>query len=141
MGADEFSTWSGSPNHHGMRGTLRWMAPELMYPDKFGFTHESREQLPSKRTDIYTLGMTIFEVSSFPRLYFEVFYSCSGRSSRDALLSTVHRQPQLLCTASSKESDQTDHFQGSQINCGSCWRPLGLQNMRPHPPDVRPLLR
>ena len=46
-----------------MAGTLRWMAPEVMYPDKFGFTSEHRKQLPSRSTDIYALGMTILEVN------------------------------------------------------------------------------
>jgi serine/threonine protein kinase len=48
-----------------MRDTIRWMAPELMYPEKFGFTGEYRKQPPSRSVDTYALGMTIFEVSSF----------------------------------------------------------------------------
>ena len=51
--------------NNGTRGTVRWMAPELMYPDKFGFTTECQIRLPSRGTDIYALGMTIFEVRSF----------------------------------------------------------------------------
>ena len=54
---------AGSVN--GTRGTVRWMAPELMDPEKFGFTTECQIRLPSKGTDIYALGMTIFEVRSF----------------------------------------------------------------------------
>jgi hypothetical protein len=41
------------------------MAPELMYPEKFGFTGERRKRLPSKSTDAYALSMTILEVSAF----------------------------------------------------------------------------
>ena len=48
-----------------MRGTLRWMAPEVISPEKFGFTGEYRKRLPSRSTDIYTLGMTILEVRAF----------------------------------------------------------------------------
>ena len=33
------------------QGTIRWMAPELLYPDKFGFTGVFEKQLPSKDTD------------------------------------------------------------------------------------------
>ena len=42
------------------------MAPELFFPDKFGFIGELEEQLPSKGMDIYAIGMTIFEVSVHP---------------------------------------------------------------------------
>jgi len=45
-----------------LKGTTRWMAPELMDPDTFGFIGESQKQLPSKGTDIYAIGMTILEV-------------------------------------------------------------------------------
>ena len=48
---------------HELKGSPRWMAPELMDPETFGFTDESLKQLPSKSTDIYAIGMTIFEVS------------------------------------------------------------------------------
>ena len=44
------------------KGTTRWMAPELFFPDKFGFTGKLAKQLPSKETDIYAIGMTILEV-------------------------------------------------------------------------------
>lgn len=43
--------------------SIRWNAPEMMDPDRFGFTKNLVEKLPSKSTDIYALGMTIFEVS------------------------------------------------------------------------------
>ena len=46
------------------RGTTRWMAPELLFPDMFGFTGKFAKQLPSKDTDIYAIGMTIIEVSA-----------------------------------------------------------------------------
>ena len=46
------------------QGTVRWMAPELLYPDMFGFTGRFEKQLPSKDTDIYAIGMTILEVSA-----------------------------------------------------------------------------
>ena len=50
------------------RGTTRWMAPELLLPEEFGFTGTLQKQLPSKDTDIYAIGMTIFEVSARPFL-------------------------------------------------------------------------
>jgi len=41
---------------------VRWSAPEMMDPDRFGFTKNLVSGLPSKSTDIYALGMTILEV-------------------------------------------------------------------------------
>ena len=46
-----------------MRGTTRWMAPELLYPEKYGYTEKLQRQLPSKSTDVYAIGMTVLEVS------------------------------------------------------------------------------
>lgn len=40
-------------------GTPRWMAPELLYPEEYGFEHSK----PSKASDVYAFGMTIYEVS------------------------------------------------------------------------------
>ena len=44
------------------------MAPELLFPDMFGFTGKLANQLPSKDTDIYAIGMTVLEVSARPFL-------------------------------------------------------------------------
>ena len=58
------TTVGTTPNHRGVGGTIRWMAPEAMYPEKFGFTGgKHKKRLPSKSTDIYALGMTVLEVS------------------------------------------------------------------------------
>ena len=59
--ADEST--NGTATGGDMRSTPRWMAPELLFPDMFGFTGELEKQLPSKDTDIYATGMTILEVS------------------------------------------------------------------------------
>jgi serine/threonine protein kinase len=47
---------------HRAAGTIRWMAPEILDPEKYGYTKQARRKLPSKSTDIYALGMTILEV-------------------------------------------------------------------------------
>ena len=39
-------------------GTLRWMSPELLDPERFG----AKNSRPSKESDCYALGMVIFEV-------------------------------------------------------------------------------
>ena len=63
------STAGRTANHRGVGGTTRWMAPEMIYPEKFGFTgDEHRKRLPSKSTDVYALGMTILEVSALVSL-------------------------------------------------------------------------
>ena len=49
-----------------IQGTIRWMAPELLDPDKFGFIGVFEKRLRSKGTDIYATGMTILEVSTHP---------------------------------------------------------------------------
>lgn len=61
------STAGSAAENRGMRGTVRWMAPELLLPEEFGFTRELLKQLPSMSTDIYAIGMTILEVSSSPK--------------------------------------------------------------------------
>jgi len=43
-------------------GTTRWMSPELLDADRFG-----SDGLPSRESDCYALGMTVYEVSAFAR--------------------------------------------------------------------------
>lgn len=46
-------------------GTVRWMAPELLNPEAYNFTHCK----PSKESDMYALGMVIYEVGPIFRRY------------------------------------------------------------------------
>lgn len=41
-------------------GEIRWMSPELIDPDRFGF----RDGRPTKESDCYALGMVVYEVLS-----------------------------------------------------------------------------
>ena len=41
-------------------GTTRWMSPELLHPEHFGFNQSQ----PTKKSDCYALGMVILEVLS-----------------------------------------------------------------------------
>ena len=41
-------------------GTIRWMAPELLDPEKYGF----RDGRPTRHSDCYALGMVVYEVLS-----------------------------------------------------------------------------
>ncbi|KAF9648290.1 kinase-like protein [Thelephora ganbajun] len=56
------SITGGTAESRAKRGTYRWMAPELMDPGEFGFTGELLKELPSMSTDVYAIGMTIYEV-------------------------------------------------------------------------------
>lgn len=56
------STVGSTTGGRGPRGTTRWMAPEMLHPEHFGFLGDMQRQIPSKSTDIYALGMTILEV-------------------------------------------------------------------------------
>jgi len=40
---------------------VRWMAPELLDPKRYGYIKGAQRKLPSKSTDIYAFGMTILE--------------------------------------------------------------------------------
>jgi serine/threonine protein kinase len=41
-------------------GTIPWMSPELLYPEKFGL----KKSYPTRESDCYALGMVIYEVLS-----------------------------------------------------------------------------
>jgi len=42
-------------------GTLRWMSPELLDPERFGVS-KSEDDRPTGQSDCYALGMVIYEV-------------------------------------------------------------------------------
>ena len=56
------STAGSTINNSEMRGTRRWMAPEIIRPEEFGFTKECKIRLPWRGSDIYALGMVVLEV-------------------------------------------------------------------------------
>jgi len=53
------SKMSLMPYVHG--GTERWMSPELLEPELFGVAGDR----PTKKSDIYALGMVVYEVCCF----------------------------------------------------------------------------
>ena len=61
------STHSTTSSSLKNAGTTRWMSPELLDPDQFGF----KDSRPTKESDCYALGMVILEVltgqAPFPR--------------------------------------------------------------------------
>jgi serine/threonine protein kinase len=48
-----------------MKGTIPWMSPELLDPEKFGLKHSKS----TKATDVYALGMVILEVCPILTLF------------------------------------------------------------------------
>ena len=58
IASDSKQFTTSGPNVCG--GTIRWMSPELLNPDLFGFEND----LPTKGSDCYALGMVILEVLS-----------------------------------------------------------------------------
>jgi len=56
------STIGSTTGGHELRGTTRWMAPEMLLPEEYGFSDGCKTRLPSTSTDIYALGMTVLEV-------------------------------------------------------------------------------
>jgi len=49
-----------SSSSHTQGGTVRWMSPERIAPDRFGF----KNSRPTKSSDCYALGMVIYETIS-----------------------------------------------------------------------------
>jgi serine/threonine protein kinase len=43
------------------RGSIRWIAPELIDPEEFGIP-ANEESVPTPASDMFALGMTIYEV-------------------------------------------------------------------------------
>ena len=52
------STHAATTTVSGSSGTLRWMSPELLDPERFG----AKNDRPTKKSDCYALGMVILEV-------------------------------------------------------------------------------
>ena len=52
-------------------GTIRWMSPELLDPERFGVP-ESEGDRPTRQSDCYAMGMVIYEV----RLPFIRIHEC-----------------------------------------------------------------
>lgn len=62
--SDPTNLLSSSSYAHG--GTARWMSPELIDPQQFGF----KKSRPTKSSDCYALGMVIYEtISGFLPFY------------------------------------------------------------------------
>jgi serine/threonine protein kinase len=67
-----------SPTVNG-RGSVRWMAPELLFPDRFGLEY-SRQ---TKASDAYALACTCVEVRKYPCSFKATFHvGVVNRSSR-----------------------------------------------------------
>lgn len=57
---DSMTTQNVSTSSPG--GTVRWMAPELLLPEDYGLPR----CIPTKESDMYALGMVIYEAGFHP---------------------------------------------------------------------------
>ena len=64
--SDSIDFFSSSAHAHG--GTLRWMSPELIAPEKFG----TKTSHPTRFSDCYSLGMVVYETVSGNTPFHEV---------------------------------------------------------------------
>ena len=55
----DMSSWVGG-------GTIPWMSPELLHPESFDLGMKAR---PTKESDVYALGMVVYEVLSGQKPY------------------------------------------------------------------------
>lgn len=55
------NTTTANTSTTGGRFSVRWCPPELLDPERFG----SKGSRPTKKSDIYSMAMTVYEVS-FP---------------------------------------------------------------------------
>ena len=67
---DPMHPWSCSAQLE--RGTIIFMAPELLVPSKFGFT----ESVPTQMSDIYAFGLVIYQARNLDLGYLCVLTLC-----------------------------------------------------------------
>jgi len=73
MVLNDLSTVLLSKTTDPLGGTTRWMSPELLDPDRFG-----SDGLPSRESDSYALGMTVYEVSDLHSFWSHPIYLSPG---------------------------------------------------------------
>ena len=59
------SSATSNTSSSGGEHTLRWCPPERLDPERFGFEKSN----PTKKSDIYSMAMTIYEVSFLKRRF------------------------------------------------------------------------
>lgn len=79
------STAGSTAGGYEPKGTTRWMAPEMLYPEQFEFPGDMQKQLPSKSTDIYALGMTALEVNPQPKVLEMLVIFLAGVNRKTAI--------------------------------------------------------
>ena len=78
-------------------GTVRWMSPELLDPDRFGIADDR----PTKASDCYALGMVVYEVS-------EDAVATLSQSDLTCTSSGAFRESSLLGDRKPKWGDECD---------------------------------
>jgi len=110
-------------------GTTRWMSPELLDTVRFG-----SDGRPSRESDCYALGITIYEVSAFHTL--EPSHLPISRYSVVFCLSITCGLPWLpvrCLEGSVQESLRTPCRSVSLTRCGDCYSCVGMSRPRRDP--------
>ncbi|KLO11692.1 kinase-like protein [Schizopora paradoxa] len=90
------------------KGTVRWMARELLVPGDSGFTSR-----PDEQTDVWALGMVIYELISWKSPYWD-------RPS-DILVFMAIVNSELPGIPEDQSDVDLDIFRGLWDTCQSCW--------------------
>lgn len=124
--AEFTSSGTGEP-----KCTPGWTSPEVMWPDKYG----AKDGRPTKESDVYSLGILIYEVRMLPAIRPQDLRQGPNRSSAGIGLSRrckLGSQRKKYCERNSRSGPRL----GSQILSGALWKAVGRLSLR----SVRPLM-
>jgi serine/threonine protein kinase len=107
-------------------GTIRWMAPELHEPERFGFPILQR----TTESDIYALGCVFLEVGIHTSFVCYIDVHHSARSLHGCPHSQILKESLLLFERSWRANDQIDHpMKQCLMACGYLSRTPGSSNL------------
>ena len=118
--AEFTSSGSGKP-----KGTIVWMSPEVMWPEKFA----AKDGRPTMQSDVYSLGILIYEVCASFVVQLQHLRQRSNRSFVGIGLSrNWENGPQ--CTSYKKGHSQKDPVLGLRIPFGELWKGVCSSRVR-----------
>jgi len=122
--AEFTSSGTGEP-----KGTPGWMSPEITWPEN----HGARDGRPTKESDVYSLGVLIYEVRVLPAIRSQDLRQGPNRSSVGIGLFRSSKLGSQRKNYSERNSQNSPRL-GSQILFGTPWKAVGRLNPR----SVRP---
>ena len=124
--AEFTSSGTGEP-----KGTPGWMSPEVAWPEN----HGAKDGRPTKESDVYSLGILIYEVRTLPAIWSQDLRQGSNRSSAGIGLSRRCKLG-LLRQNYNERNSQSGPRLGSQILSGALWKAAGRLSLRSVPPPM-----